>query len=137
MKGVFDTNVLVAALNFDGICRHLLRRAVRRHDIFTSDRLLGELRRNLVAKFGWAPGKAEEAARLFEDRFWRIEPSPLRRRICRDPDDDHVIAGALAAGADAVVTGDRDLLLLKSHGGVSFVSPRDFFDLLGENSRMG
>lgn len=43
-------------------------------------------------------------------------------RICRDPDDDHVIACAIAARADIIVSGDRDLLDLKRHGDIRIVS---------------
>lgn len=40
----------------------------------------------------------------------------------RDPDDDHMVACALAAQTDLVVSGDRDLLELKTHRGIRIVS---------------
>jgi len=43
-----------------------------------------------------------------------VEPAELPR-IVRDPDDDHVLACALAARADLIVTRDKDLLVLKSY----------------------
>ncbi len=39
-------------------------------------------------------------------------------RICRDPADDWVIACAVAGGADVIVSGDRDLLDIKSVGDI-------------------
>jgi len=39
----------------------------------------------------------------------------LRRPIGRDPDDEAVIACALAARADLIVSGDQDLLVLKRY----------------------
>jgi predicted nucleic acid-binding protein len=38
--------------------------------------------------------------------------------VCRDPDDDHVLAAALAAKAEVIVTGDADLLALGTYEGV-------------------
>jgi uncharacterized protein len=46
-----------------------------------------------------------------------IEPPPLPQPVCRDPDDDEVLALATAAKADLVVSGDNDLLSLKSFPG--------------------
>jgi len=46
----------------------------------------------------------------------------LTQRISRDADDDQVLACALAAKADLIVSGDRDLLDLNEHQGVRIVT---------------
>jgi len=51
--------------------------------------------------------------------------------ISDDPDDDVILATAVASGADIIVSGDRHLLELKSHRGIPVVSPREFLDQLG------
>jgi putative PIN family toxin of toxin-antitoxin system len=50
--------------------------------------------------------------------------------VCRDPADDVVLAAAVAGRADAIVTGDRDLLTLVEHEGVAIVTPRAFLHLI-------
>jgi len=59
-----------------------------------------------------------------------VSELPAIPRVCRDPNDDHVLAAALAANADSVVTGDRDLLALGNHQGVRILTVRALLDLL-------
>ncbi len=54
-----------------------------------------------------------------------IAPPPLAEPVCRDPDDDAVLALAIAASADLIVSGDRDLLNLKSFQGIAIVTPAE------------
>jgi predicted nucleic acid-binding protein len=55
---------------------------------------------------------------------------PLAQPACRDPDDDEVLATAVCAGADIILTGDADLLVLKSFQGIDILSPRQFVELM-------
>jgi uncharacterized protein len=50
--------------------------------------------------------------------------------VTRDPSDDQVIACAVAAGADYLVTGDDDMLVLAEHQGIRIITPREFLDIL-------
>jgi uncharacterized protein len=62
------------------------------------------------------------------------EIAPVRV-VERDPNDDMVIACALAGEADDVVTRDKDLLSLGAYGGIRMVTPRQFLDLLAGSCR--
>jgi predicted nucleic acid-binding protein len=50
-----------------------------------------------------------------------------RRTVCRDPDDDVVLATALVGKAQVIVTGDKDLIILKSYQEIPIIRPTDFW----------
>lgn len=54
-----------------------------------------------------------------------IEPAEAVT-ICRDPEDNHILSCALKAEVDFIVTGDKDLLTLKSFRGIPIVKPKEF-----------
>ena len=58
-----------------------------------------------------------------------VHPPKLEARICRDSNDDNVLACSLAAETDYLVTGDADLLNLRSFRNTLIISPRDFESL--------
>lgn len=126
---VLDTNVVVSAVLWGGKPGGSIAAAgegeVRLH---SSRDLLDELRATLerlkLARHVEAEGLTVDG--IFAD--YRRLLMLTRRALppgawSRDPDDDRVIACALAVGADFVVTGDDDLLTLGEVGGIRIVSP--------------
>ena len=63
---------------------------------------------------------------LIRSQAREVEPEPLREPVCRDPDDDHVLAAAVAGACHCIVTGDRDLLDLKRYNMIDIISPSEF-----------
>lgn len=123
---MFDTNVLISALVFGGLPRALLTRVFRGEiTLLTSTVLMDELEEVLVARFAHDPSLARTARAEIELLADVVDASDLAS-IARDPDDDAVLACAIAGRASAIVTGDRDLLVLGEHRGVRIVTPRDF-----------
>lgn len=128
MKAVFDTNVLIAAFLTEGICAKLMIRARRRDfNLILCDGILQEFKRVLKKKFATSPHETSEALTILSEAAleilgWTDSITP----ICRDSDDDLILACAKDAAADYVVTGDEDLLVLKNYEGVSIVNPREF-----------
>jgi len=126
---VFDPNVLVAALATSGLCHELLHRAIRLRILASSEPLLLELENTLRDEFGLSPATAAFLS-AFRSAIRIVDPLPLRRPVSRDPADDVVLATAVAADADVVVTGDQDLLVLKIYQGIAIVTPRAFLEAL-------
>ena len=131
MSLVLDTNVFVAAVVADGLCRDLVRVRLRSSTIITSEQLLDELRATLRLKFKADPDKLPLLSALREHAEI-VAPVRLGQRVCRDKDDDTVLASAVAGRADIIVTGDHDLLALKKFRGIRIVSPRQFLEFLDQ-----
>ena len=128
MRIVLDTNVLISALITRGVCRDLLEHCVQRHQIIVSDFILNELRENLQTKFHFDQPDIEEAMALFGAETQVVSPTSMKEPVCRDRQDDMILATAIAGDAECIVTGDEDLLVLKEYGPVRIMRPAEFVD---------
>jgi len=110
VRAVIDTNVLIAGLLWHG-APHALLAQVRGAalGLVSSPVLLAEL--------------AEVLSRPKFKAVLARANTPLVQPVCRDPDDDEVLALAVAARVELIVSGDNDLLVLGSFEGVPIVSP--------------
>lgn len=129
MRLVLDTNVLIAAFVARGHCHELLEHAARAHELFTSPYILEEFRSKLTGKLRVPSEAAEEAIELELSRMQLVDPAPLPEPVCRDADDDPILATAVAAGADCLVTGDDDLVAVGEYQGIRIVRPAMFWEL--------
>jgi len=127
---LFDTNVLVSAFTTHGLCHQAYERALIQVQIVTAPRLLDELRRSLSVKMRIENKLADEICAELENELELVEPEPLLKPVCRDRDDDWVLAAALAGRVEIIVSGDKDLLALKEFRGVKILSPRQFIELI-------
>lgn len=110
MRAFLDTNVLVSGFATRGLSADVVRLLLAEHELLTGEVVLKETRRVLTEKFGVPEEKADGIERLLRQRH--VEPIPESDSPVevRDPDDEIVLATAIAAEAEILITGDSDLL---------------------------
>ena len=111
----------------EGICRDIVKRYLPACDLITSPALLDELAKTMREKFGLNP-EALPLLKIYADSATIVKSEPLPHPVCHDEDDDELPATALAGEADTIVSGDKDLLILKEFQGVKILSPRQFVE---------
>jgi len=129
VRVVFDTNVIVAGIVAEGLCREIVEDHIPEHTPILSGWLWDELVEKLHTKFDLDPLGLPLLGLYRRLATW-VEPAELQPPVCRDPEDDWVLATALAGAAEAIVSGDDDLLVLRRYRGVPILSPRRFLERL-------
>lgn len=133
MKIVLDTNVLLSAFFGSGLCHALLERLLDDGDvtIVLSEHIVDEFREHAGNKFG-APAKdVADAVQLLRRAAEIVSPSKVAPNIVGDTDDLPVLGTVVAGRADALVTGDKELLAIGDVTGVPIITPRAMYERLG------
>lgn len=129
MRLVLDTNTALSGLLWQGTPGKLIDAAKRQAvDLFSSTPLLAELQGVMMReKFAKAlAARGLQVDMLFEGYAALVQlvvPATISPTILRDPTDDAVLACALAAQADLIVSGDHHLLDLQIYQRIPIVSP--------------
>ncbi|HEX3472058.1 MAG TPA: putative toxin-antitoxin system toxin component, PIN family [Silvibacterium sp.] len=128
---VVDSNVSISALQFAskrGTPTRALEKAVNEDVIATCDEIDVELIRVLTERFRWSRQLAEDTLRRMLERSIRVT---IRGTIhlCRDPSDDKFLECAERGNADLIITGDKDLLALKSHKRTRIITPAEYLQM--------
>lgn len=131
MRVVLDTNVVASALLWGGTPQRLIQATDEEGlELFTSEVLITELagilgRANFASKLAQLNSSPAEVVARYREIAEVIDAVPIEAPALRDPDDAAVLACALAARADAVVSGDGDLHTLGTYQGILILSPAD------------
>ncbi len=126
MRVLLDTNVLIAALITHGACSDLFDHCIRQHEIVTSQFILNELEVHLRRKFKFTDSDLRDVMDILNTAAKVTEPLPLKTPVCRDPDDDMILATALSGDVDCIVSGDKDLTELKTFENIPILKPSEF-----------
>lgn len=131
MRVFADTNFLVSAFATRGLSADVFHLILTEHELLTGEYVLRELKHALSEKLKVPSNIIAEVDHLLR-RFY-VEPIPDRPSSMRvrDSDDRWVLASAINAKADVLLTGDKDLLDIAGKAKeLKIVSPREFWHLI-------
>lgn len=128
MKVVLDTNVVMSAIFFGGDPLAIVRAAIsKKIELVASKQVITEyheIAERLSDAYSGVTYK--RALAILESHIKIVKPVTLPRQICRDPDDDAILACAMGAKAKIICSGDDDLLSLSGVQGIEILKPRAF-----------
>ncbi len=138
IRAVLDTNVLVSGIlgleHSSKPSAEIFRRwEVGAFGLVTSSHILEELVRtlgNLYFSTRISPTEAAQATLTIQRQAEIADTTDQVRTTATHPEDDFILAAAVSAQVDYLVTGDRQLLALHGIRGIEIVSPSQFLDIL-------
>ena len=136
MTVFLDTNVLVSGFATRGLCADVIRLVLAEHQLITSQVVLSELKQVLTHKIQLPGEQIREILTFLESQT--VQPKPIAPSSipARDGDDQWVLASALTAEADVLVTGDKDLLDVAGQvRELTITDPRGFWNLVKKRPR--
>ena len=138
MRAVIDTNVLLSGLLWHG-APHALIECIRSGTLtlISSPALLADVVARAKFDVILTHSNTSREKLLAEVRQLAevMEPLPLSQPASRDPDDDHALALGIAAQVDLIISGDDDLLSLKTFRDIPIVTPAEAVHRIAQLSR--
>lgn len=132
-KIVLDTNLIISALIFGGKPEQVYNLVLEKQIIgITSSILLAELTEVLTKKFNFELIRVEQLEKIIKKHFKMVNPKQTVK-ILQDIDDNRVLEAAMTGKCSYIVTGDSDLLTLKTFHQIRILTPNDFLKIIQNN----
>lgn len=138
IRAVLDANIIISALLIQsGISARVVAAAYAVvFRCFASDAIVHEVLRTVTSvriqrKYPIGAAEIDRVHRFLESDAVLVPITATVQGVATHPEDDLILATAVSAQADYLVTGDRQLLALGQYRGVRIVTPRDFAAILG------
>ena len=128
---VLDTNVLISGIVFGGKPKEILEMVINKAMVgITSPVLLAELGEILSKKFEYLQPRITQLEKKMR-KILRVVNPIKSVKVVTDDDDNRVLEAAIEGKCEYVVTGDKDLLDLKSYKEIKILTPSEFLDRIG------
>ena len=129
LRIVVDTNVIISSLVFGGRPKELVEKIIqRKFKAFISPVMLSELSDVLRKKFDFSEEKIRKLEEEMLDKFEVVYPTK-EVFIARDKSDNKILEAAIESKSKFIISGDKDLLVLKNYLEIEILTPSGFLSL--------
>ncbi|MGB7293993.1 MAG: putative toxin-antitoxin system toxin component, PIN family [Candidatus Aminicenantales bacterium] len=128
MKILLDSNVIFSAFAARGLAHAVFELCLGNHTIVISEFVLSELSAHLRKKLKMPDEKTRLIIDYLRESGVSGQEASVPKNSCRDEEDLPILGLAQEVGADFLITGDKDLLILKRYRGIPIVTPREFWE---------
>jgi putative PIN family toxin of toxin-antitoxin system len=138
MRIVFDTNILISAIGWGGQPAIVLEKCIEKKAMLVlSEDIFSEVREVLSRdKFKGISKKAKDDFILFLREISLIVNPEISFDVCRDKKDNMFIEAAIKGKARYIVSGDDDLLSLRSFHGIEIITVSEMLNVFsGQNNK--
>jgi putative PIN family toxin of toxin-antitoxin system len=127
MRVVFDTNIFISAIVIPGcLAEKAIFKIIEGKDsLIISKEIINELLSLLSRKFSRDSEAVSRVAVYLSEIVELVNPTE-RIRILKDEPDNRILECALCGKADAIVTGDKEMLKLKEYKGMKIISLKEY-----------
>ncbi len=125
---VLDSGIWISAFQFGGTPQAALDSVFSEHTIAICDEIVAEVRAILVRKFSWKDEEVLYILREYTSDGLHVEVTGAVDGVCRDPKDDMVFECAVKAKAEIILSGDNDLLSVKTYRSIEVLTARQYLD---------
>lgn len=128
MKIVFDTNVILSAFITQGLSSRVMDICIDSHRIFISPGIITEVLEKLLTKFRVKVSELKRVKDFLLNVSHKIDPKGPIPTVREDKDDNNILHLSEFVDADLIITGDKDLLVLKKYSNAKIINLRMFME---------
>jgi len=132
MKIVLDSNIFVSSFYWAGNPRKVFERVTNGFDeLYITDEILKEIISVMSGnKFNTDVDEVNEYAKIIESFSIKISSKNIIKNISRDEKDNKILQCGADGNADFIITGDKDLLVLKEYESIKIVKPNEYLEIV-------
>ena len=136
MRIVIDSNIFISAFFYKGNPLKIWMRVIEGLDaLYITKDIIEEIEDVIYSeKFKADKNEIERFIKVIKKTSKLITPSTIIDNVCRDKDDNKILSCAISANADFIITGDKDLLVLKEFNNIKILTSKEYLEYMNLNT---